>query len=77
MGPLFGMTIDRSRAMSLWATIRIAARTWRRTPVLAVVIASTLALGIGAISAAFTIAYSILVQPFPFPNTDRLVSITT
>jgi ABC-type lipoprotein release transport system permease subunit len=63
--------------MSLWATIHNAARTWRRTPVLAVVIASTLALGIGAISAAFTIAYSILVQPFPFPNTDRLVSITT
>jgi hypothetical protein len=54
------MTIDRSRAMSLWATIHNAARTWRRTPVLAVVIASTLALGIGTISAAFALAYSIL-----------------
>jgi putative ABC transport system permease protein len=71
------MTIDGSRAMSFWQTIRIAARTWRRTPVLAAVIASTLALGIGAISAAFTIAYSILVQPFPFPKAERLVWITT
>jgi len=71
------MTIDGSRAMSFWQTIRIAARTWRRTPVLAAVIASTLALGIGAISAALTIAYSILVQPFPFPKAERLVWITT
>ncbi|HKH69835.1 MAG TPA: ABC transporter permease [Vicinamibacterales bacterium] len=63
--------------MSFWQTIRIAARTWRRTPVLAAVIASTLALGIGAISAALTIAYSILVQPFPFPKAERLVWITT
>jgi len=71
------MTIDRSRAMSFWQTMRIAARTWRRTPVLAAVITSTLALGIGATTAAFTIAYSILVRQFPFPNAERLVWITT
>jgi putative ABC transport system permease protein len=71
------MTIDRSRAMSLWQTIRVAARTWRRTPVLAAVITFTLALGIGATTAAFTIAYSILVEQFPFPNPERLVWITT
>jgi hypothetical protein len=62
--------------MSFWQTIRIAARTWRWTPVLAAVIASTLALGIGATTAAFTIACSILVQHFPFPNAERLVWIT-
>jgi len=77
MASLSGMTLDRSQAMGLWQTIRIAARTWRRTPVLAVVIASTLALGIGATTAAFTVAYSILVRQFPFPNADRLVWITT
>ena len=63
--------------MSLWQTLRIAARTWRRTPALAIVIVCTLALGIGATTAAFTIAYSILVQQFPFPDADRLVWITT
>ena len=63
--------------MSLWNTTRIAARTWRRTPALATVIVCTLALGIGATTRAFTIAYSILVQPFPFPDADRLVWITT
>ena len=49
-------------------TMRIAARTWRRTPVLAIVIVVTLALGIGATTTAFTVAYSILVQRFPFPE---------
>jgi putative ABC transport system permease protein len=63
--------------MNLWNTVHIAARTWRRTPALATVIVVTLALGIGATTAAFTIAYSILVQPFPFPDADRLVWVTT
>ena len=71
------MTIDIGLAMSFWQTIRIAARTWRSTPTLAAVIVCTLALGIGATTAAFTVAYSILVRPFPFPDADRLVWITT
>jgi putative ABC transport system permease protein len=71
------MTIDIRRTVSLWQTMRVAARTWRRTPALATVIVGTLALGIGATTAAFTIAHSILVQQFPFPNADRLVWITT
>ena len=71
------MTIDPDRAMSLWQTMRVAARTWRRTPALATVIVCTLALGIGATTAAFTIAYSILAQRFPFPDAERLVWITT
>ena len=37
----------------------------------------TLALAIGATTTAFTIAYSILVQRFPFPDADRLVWVTT
>ena len=63
--------------MTLWNHLRIATRTWRRTPVLAVVIALTLALGIGATTTAFTAAYSILVQRFPFPEPDRLVWVTS
>src|SRR5688572_13362359 len=71
------MPIDQRSAMSLWNTVRIAARTWRRTPALAAVIVGTLVLGIGATTAAFTIAYSILAQRFPFPDAERLVWITT
>jgi predicted permease len=71
------MKIELRAAMSHWQTIRVAARTWRRTPALAAAIVGTLAVGIGATTTAFTIAYSILVQPFPFPGADRLVWITT
>ena len=63
--------------MNLWNSLRIAARTWRRTPALAAVIVLTLALGIGATTTTFTVAYSILVQRFPFPQPDRLVWVTT
>jgi hypothetical protein len=63
--------------MTLWNTLRIAVRTWRRSPALAVVIVLTLALGIGATTTAFTTAYSILVQRFPFPQPERLVWVTS
>jgi predicted permease len=75
---------EDTRAVWVWPrlgellnTARIAARTWRRTPVLAAAIVLTLALGIGATTTAFTVAYSVLVQRFPFPDADRLVWVTT
>ena len=63
--------------MNLWNTLRIALRTWRRTPALAAVIVATLTLGIGATTTALTIAHSMLVQGLPFPDADRLVWVTT
>jgi len=59
--------------MPLWSDARLAARTWRRTPGLAAVVIVTLALGIGATTTAFTLAYTVLIDPLPFPNVDRLV----
>jgi predicted permease len=63
--------------MTLWNTLRIVARTWRRTPALATVIVATLTLGLGATTTALTIAYSMLVQRLPFPDANRLVWVTT
>jgi predicted permease len=63
--------------MGLWNELRRGARTWRRTPALAAVIILTLTVGIGATTTAFTLAYSVLVQPLPFPDVDRLVGITS
>jgi putative ABC transport system permease protein len=65
------------RLDELWNTTRVAVRTWRRTPVLATAIVLTLALGIGTTTTAFTVAYSVLVQRFPFLDPDRLVWVTT
>jgi predicted permease len=79
-----GLVKEDSRAVWVWrlldelrTTIRVAARTWRRTPVLAGAIVVTLALGIGATTTAFSIAYSLIVKSFPFPDPDRLVWITS
>ncbi|HEV3485780.1 MAG TPA: hypothetical protein VG106_10255, partial [Vicinamibacterales bacterium] len=50
-------------------------RSLRRTPVFAAAAALTLALGIGAVAGAFAIAYGVLLDPLPFGNPDRLVSV--
>ena len=63
--------------MTFWNNLRVAARTWRRTPALAAVIILTLALGVGGTTTAFTLAYSVLVRSLPFPEPDELFWVTT
>jgi putative ABC transport system permease protein len=52
---------------------RHAARSLRRRPALMVVALTTLALGIGANTAIFSIIYVVLLKPLPFKDPDRLV----
>src|SRR5688572_13139200 len=61
----------------MFRALSLAARTWARTPSLTGVVIVTLALGIGATTTAFSVAYSVLVQPLPFPQADRLAWITS
>src|SRR5262245_52929744 len=55
--------------------IRYAFRQVKRNPGFAVVAVLTLGLGIGATTAVFSIVDSILLQPLPYRNADRLVRI--
>lgn len=56
--------------------LRRTARRLLRAPGFTLTIVLTLALGIGAAVAIFTVVNGILIRPLPFPDSDRLVSLT-
>jgi len=60
---------------SVWSDFRYALRTLRRMPAFTAVATITLALGIGATTAMFTLVNGILLRPLPYPNADRLVRL--
>jgi len=53
--------------------VRYGLRGIRRSPSFSAVVILTLALGIGANTAIFSVVYSVLLRPLPYPNGERLV----
>jgi putative ABC transport system permease protein len=59
----------------LMLNLRLALRQLRRTPGFALTVVLTLALGIGATAAIFSLVEGVLLRPLPFHDPSRLVTL--
>jgi predicted permease len=59
----------------MFSDLRLALRQVRHHPGFAAAVVLTLALGVGAVSAVFTLADPMLLRPLPFPDSDRIVQV--
>lgn len=61
---------------SFFQDLRYALRQLRKAPGFTLVTVLSLALGIGATTAVFSIVYAVLIRPYPFRDWDRLVTLS-
>ena len=60
----------------LWQDLTFAFRQFRKSPVFAFTAIVSLMLGIGATTAVFSVVYAILINPYPYPDANRLAYLS-
>jgi len=71
----FERRTGRTMIDTLQQDVRYAIRTWTRRPGFALVAILTLAIGLGANTAMFSIVNAVLLRPLPYAHADRLVTV--
>jgi putative ABC transport system permease protein len=69
------VTSFQEHLVMLAQDIRFTIRTLRSSPAFALAAILTIALGIGANTAIFSVVDHVLLRPLPFPDSDRLVRV--
>jgi putative ABC transport system permease protein len=62
---------------SIWADVRFALHQLRKSPGFAVTAILTLALGVGATTAIFSVVKAVLLAPLPYKDAERIVAVWT
>jgi putative ABC transport system permease protein len=65
----------RSVLGTVWQDTRFALRSFRSSPGVAAIVLLTLALGIGATTAVFSVLDVVLLRPMPYQDVDRIVRV--
>jgi putative ABC transport system permease protein len=62
---------------SLFTDLNLALRRLAKSPSQATIVAATLALGLGASTATFSVVNGVVLQPLPYPQAERLMQVRT
>ena len=73
--PHMQRALFRERMYSAWQDLRFALRQCRRSPSFAFIASLTLALGVGATTAIFSVVDGVILKPLPFNHPQQLVQL--